>query len=196
MKTWSRDFTVKEKILLLLLVVILLGLVYYWFVDQPVRTSIAAAEAECESLRVELETVRLQVSKMEEMESELDSIEGSGIRSYMGSYNNSEAELALLNDVLATTLQYTISFSDVTRDGDQIRRNFTLQFKAANYDATRDILSKLSGGMYRCLIGDIRCVAGNEKDSTVTVNASATFFETMVGGTPDAGLPQDTAEAY
>ncbi len=29
MKTWSRDFTVKEKILLLLLVVILLGLVYY-----------------------------------------------------------------------------------------------------------------------------------------------------------------------
>ena len=48
MKILSRDFTLKEKLLMLLLGLVLVGLAYYNFVDQPVRTSLASAEAEAD----------------------------------------------------------------------------------------------------------------------------------------------------
>ena len=191
MKMWSRDFTRKEKALLLVLVIVLLGLAYYQFVDKPVRSEIAAAEAECASLQSELDVVQLELARLEKMQSELDGIEGASV---MGSYNNSAAELKLLNDVLADTLQYTISFANVTRNGDQIRRDFTLQFKARDYDAMQDIVRRLCDGEYRCLVGDMRCSLVNDIQNYVTVNATATFYETMVGGTPDAGLPADSEE--
>ena len=41
----NRSFTRSEKLLLLLLSAILIGLMYYYFVDQPVRQSIASADA-------------------------------------------------------------------------------------------------------------------------------------------------------
>ena len=43
MKVLSRSFSLKEKILLLLLSLILVGLAYYQFVDQPVRSALATA---------------------------------------------------------------------------------------------------------------------------------------------------------
>jgi hypothetical protein len=49
------------------------------------------------------------------------------------------------------------------------------------------------------LISDLRCSAVSSgtmnDDSQISVNATATFYETMVGGTPDAGLPATSAAA-
>ena len=50
MKVMSRDFTTAEKILLVLLVVVLLGLGYYYFVDQPVRSTVSSHDAETSAL--------------------------------------------------------------------------------------------------------------------------------------------------
>ena len=194
MKIMSRDFTPMERVLLLFLAVVLVGLAYYWFVDQPVRTTIRNAEAEMASLQTELDIVQVQLEEVSAKRAELDNIESSGKVSYMGSYNNSEEELAFLNDVLSDTLQYSISFSNVTRSGDQIRRNFSLSFRTASYKETKQILDRLSNGDLRCLVSNISCSYASGLDSAVTVNASATFFETMVGGTADAGLPQDAAD--
>ena len=47
MKIMSRDFTNKEKVLLVVLALILVALAYYYFVDQNVRSTITAADAEC-----------------------------------------------------------------------------------------------------------------------------------------------------
>lgn len=191
MKIMSRSFSRGEKILLVILAIILIGLVYYWFVDQPVRQTIANAQAESAQLEAELQGVQLEVIRLQQMQNELDEIEGAGTASWMGSYNNSEEELRLLNDVLADTIEYDIRFSNVTRNGDQVRRNFTIQFKTADYVAAKNIIEQLERGDLRCIIGDIRCTVN--KDGVVTVSATATFYETMVGGTPDAGLPADTA---
>ena len=190
MKIMSRSFNRAEKALLIVLAIILLGLLYYWFVDQPVRDAITSAKAESDGLWVELNTLQADAARLEKMQAELDEIESSGSVSRMGSYNNSEAELRLLNDALAGTLQYSISFSDVTRSGNQIRRSFTLQFKTADYDGAREIVESIENSEFRCIIGDIRCTVDN--DEAVTINAAATFYETMVGGTPDAGLPADS----
>lgn len=195
MKVLSRDFTLRENILIGLLAIIIVVLCYYRFVDQPVRTAINSANAEKQSIQVELDAVRTKVQKVNAMQSELNDISDSGKTSRMESYNNSKAELALLNDVLESALNYTISFAEVTRDGDQIRRSFTLSFSAPDYATVEKILAELARSPYRCLVGDISCSGSirNGQEGGMSVNVAATFYETMVGGTPDSGLPQDTA---
>ena len=198
MKALSRDFTGREKALLLLLSLILVGLAYYQFVDRPVREALDIAHAEAESLTAELKTVEAKLAKMHRMRSEMDDVTAGGTASEMGSYNNSKAEIALLNDILREADEYAVTFADVTRDGDQIRRNFTLQFTTDGYESMEYILNALSGSHYRCLIGDLRCNAAKNEDlmqGAITVNATATFYETMVGGTPDAGLPESKPAA-
>ena len=198
MKALSRDFTAKEKLLLLLLSLILVGLAYYQFVDRPVREALDIAHAEAESLTAELQTVEAKLARMRRMRSEMEDVTAGGTASEMGSYNNSKAEIAILNDILSEALQYTITFANVTRNGDQIRRNFTLQFTTDSYETMEHIVSTMSASHYRCLIGDLRCNAAKNEDlmkGIITVNATATFYETMVGGTPDAGLPESKPAA-
>ena len=194
MKMWSRDFTRTEKILLLVLSVLLIGLLYYQLVDKPVRTSIASARAELESLQTEYDAVAIKAKNLEQLQSEINEIKGSGSLSRMESYNNSRAEIALLNDILSETLDYTIEFSDVTRSNEQIRRNFTLKFRTQDYSAMRRVIEQLCNSKERCLVTVMRCqTTRNETEYYVTANVTATFFETMVGGRPDAGLPEDSA---
>ena len=202
MKILSRDFTRAEKIILVILALVLVGLAYYQFVYKMVAESIEKAHAEAEAIRVEMTGVNAKIQRMEEMQAELESIQSNPHASYMGSYNNSKEELAFLNDVLSGALQYTITFSNVTRDGDQIRRNFSLQFTTEDYASMERIISRLCDGKLRCLINDISysvsrynySAADRERYGVdwyerVNVNCTATFFETMVGGVEDAGLP-------
>ena len=202
MKSLSRDFTRAEKIILVILALVLVGLAYYQFVYKMVAESIQKAHAEAEAIRVEMTGVNAKIQRMEEMQAELESIQSNPNASYMGSYNNSKEELAFLNDVLGGALQYNITFSNVTRDGDQIRRNFSLQFTTEDYASMERIISRLCDGKLRCLINDISysvsrynySAADRERYGVdwyerVNVNCTATFFETMVGGVEDAGLP-------
>ena len=194
MKILSRDFSRAERILLAFLAVVLICLVYYRFVDQPVRTALTTAHSERDSLQTEVDAVELQIARMTKMQDELQRLKNGETVSMMASYNNSKAELALLNDALSAATKYAVTFADVTREGDQIRRDFTLQFTAPDYGTMKAILSELAISPYRCLIGDISCSTGNREGSTeINVSATATFYETMVGGAPDAGLPADTS---
>ena len=198
MKNMNREFTTREKLLILLLCLILVGLAYYQFVDQPVRTALNNAHAERDSLLTELTAVNAKLTVMRRMRDEMEDITAGGTVSEMKSYNNSKAEIALLNDILRGTPQYSINFGNVTRDGDQVRRNFTLQFTAESFDTVVRVLRQLEQSPYRCLIGDLKISAsrgGNVRFGTITVNATATFFETMVGGTADAGLPESKRAA-
>lgn len=191
MKFMSRSFTLKEKIFLLALIIILLGLGYYYFVDQPIRESNGSAIAEADALQAELDVIQKRILHLQEVQDSLDALKKNENLTWMSSYNNSKEELAFLNDILADTLQYSISFSNVTRSGNQIRRSFTLQYQTKNYQAAQDIMTMLLESENRCLVSDARCTIN--ANGRVTMNQSATFYETMVGGTPDAGLPSDSA---
>ena len=191
MKVLSRDFTKKEKILLVLLGIIMVGLAYYRFVDMEVRDSIAKSKAEAENLQLEFTTLQARVTFLQNLQNQLDSMKESGELSYMPSYNNSKEEVDFLNDILADTIGYSVSFANVTRKGDQIRRSFALQYTTENYKEAEEIIRKLGEYKNRCLVGDIRCAITDAGE--VTFSASAIFYETMSGGTPDAGLPADSA---
>ena len=202
MKRLSRDFTRGEKTILLLLALILVGLAYYFVVDRPVRSALESARAEKEAIMTELTTLQGRIARMEKMEEELKAIQANPVANQMGSYNNSKAELDFLNDLLDETDEYTVTFTEVTRDGDQVRRNFNLKFAVQDFTTAERMLKKIYSCEMRCLINDInysrtktyynatdRLRYARDYYERVNVNATATFYETMVGGTADAGLP-------
>ena len=195
----NRRFSAKETVLIVILILILAGLGYYQYIDRPIREDLANAAAEKNNLEMELVTVQAQVAVMTRMETEIEDIEKSGTVSVMRSYNNAKEELKLLNEIFRDK-EFTVRFSDVTRDGDQIRRPFSLSFIVSDFYEMEAILTELADAEIRCLLGDVRCTVTQTRyvregvvyyEPTVTVNASATFYETMVGGTADAGLPAE-----
>ena len=193
MKILSREFTRAEKLLIALLLVVLVGLAYYQFVDKPVRASIASSEAEAASLRTELDTAEARLAQLRAIQSNMDALKAAENLSWMGSYNNAEAEVAFLNQILAGTLQYSVSFPSVTRTGNQIRRSFSLSYRTPDYESAQAIVTKLCESENRCLVGDLSCSIS--ADGSVYMTQTATFYETMVGGAADAGLPADSAAA-
>ena len=193
MKILSRDFTRSEKILIAVLALILIGLAYYQFVDKPVRESIVNSQSEADMLQTELTAAQARLAAAQKVKNSMDELEATGNMSWMGSYNNSKAEVAFLNSILADTLQYSVTFNNVTRSGNQIRRSFTLEYRTGSYAAAHEIMARLCQSHDRCLVSDASCAL--EKDGVVVVRQAATFYETMVGGTPDAGLPVDSAQA-
>lgn len=203
MKIMSRDFTKREKVLIVVLIVILAALCYYWFVDIPVRNGINEATSRKESLQLELDSVNQKIADLQQMDRELANLGNSGRAGYMGSYNNSKAELAQLNDVLSKTEEYAIAFADLTREGDLVRRGFTIQFTTNGYDDAKKTIIDLENSEYRCRIGDLACEPDTNSEEEVDlkhwkgkiqVSATATFYETMVGGVADEGLPADESE--
>ena len=187
MKILSRDFTFVEKIIITILSIILVGFVYYFLVQKPVSEGIQTAISDQENAQIELDAINARLSKLESMETEME----SNTSSYMLSYNGAKKEMALLNDIFGNTDEYTLKFNDVTREGDQIRRNFYFSFKASNYSTAQSLLKKLINCQYRCLIEDMSM--DTDKDGSCTISANAIFFETMVDGNIDAALPEDSA---
>lgn len=193
MKALSRDFTKMEKALLLILALLLLALGYYKFFFEPTQTAIENAQSAEQTYQSELDIVTARILRLDRMKRDVDALVSDPSVSRMPSYNSHKAELALLNDVLGSADQYAVSFSNVTRDGDQIRRNFSLEFTVSDLESVQSIIARLGSQEYRCLVDDIRCVSlGNGSGGEgLQTTMTATFYETLVGGIPDAGLPED-----
>lgn len=192
MKLLSRDFTLREKILLLVLSLFLIGLMYYQFVEVPVTTALERAETQKADLELELGVVNSKVASLTRMQKELDAIIGNSKVKPMPSYNNHKEEVTFLDGVLEGKVRYSIAFQDAARQGNQVRRTFSLSFIAPNYATAQAVVAELSGSPMRCVISSVqfnsRDILTTMDEGQVSVNLSATFFETMVGGTEDQGL--------
>jgi hypothetical protein len=209
MKVLSRDFTTKEKIMLVVFCLLLLALAYYRFFYVPTQNQIDSANAQRDNYQTELTEVMAKEAQILKMKEEIDSLGELNNVSRIESYNNSKAEISLLNSVLEPAIEYSINFSNTTRDGDLIRRNFSLMFRTDTFVSAKRIISNLEESRYRCILGDVQYAftlrRAQEEEPTrggrwiddeyyydvVTVNTSATFYETMYDGVADAGLPAE-----
>ena len=189
MKSLSREFTTREKILLLILAILLVLVVYYYLVDLPLRSQKEQLDAQKQQLQTDYDIVHAKYTEYLAMQQDLALVTED--TSIMASYNNRSGEIAFLDKLFSHTLQYSVGFSPVTVEGDQIRRSFTVTFTAKSYEQAIKILKKLADCKYRCVINDISCTGVDERalDGAVTISCGATFFETMVERTTDAGLP-------
>lgn len=187
----NHDFNLKEKVLILVLVLILMALGYYKFVDEPIKTGMEEAEYAYSDLESEYDMLTIKVMQLQKMKEEMDNIDTSA--SKMESYNASKQEMSFLNELLSETIDYNITFEDVTRVENQIRRPFILQYTAKDYAEAKRILTELYNSEYRCLINNVDIKNDGEfyglNNEPVTIALKANFYETMVGGIEDAGLP-------
>ncbi len=192
MKFLSRDFTKREQVLLIILGLLLVLVVYYYLVDLPLRNETQRLESERVGLEADVTVAEAKVAEYQRMEEQLAKLGNSA--TYMESYNNRTNEINFLNDLLSSTAAYSISFSPVTVEGNQVRREFQLAYTCGSYSQAMDILGKLTYGHYRCLISDVGCAPVQNSNSALTgavnVTVSATFYETLVGKNTDAGLPE------
>lgn len=192
MRVMSREFTTTEKILLVILAVLLVCLLYYKFIFQTTNSMIQDMRSQADTAQAELDVAKDQLNRLNSMQKELDDLALTGDTSRMGSYNSSKRETAFLNQALQGVSDYSITFSDITRNGNQIRRSFALQFVTSSYKEATDVVDEIADGEYRCLVDDINySLADNDE---IHINLTATFFETMVGGTADSALPPDSSD--
>lgn len=190
MKLLSHDFTALEKLVLLILVLILMGLGYYRFIDQPVRQGIAEAEAQCEKLQEELDDVNLRIQAYEDRLDELN--EAKELRQSMPSYNASEEEIKILNDVLSAADNYSFNVEKITLSDNQIRRNFTFSFTSPNFQNVQGIFNGLSNSRVRCLIGNVECggLTVSPEGDSISVRANGAFYETLMDAEHDAVIDE------
>ena len=199
MKLLSRDFTLREKILILILLVILIALCYYQFVHVPVSDSLEKEADRKTELETELQAVNERIALFEKMQKELDGITTDGTLKAMPSYNNGKNVTKLLNDVLGN-LGYNIRLTSVKRTNDLVRRQISLQFDAPDFESVSAVFAGLTGSEYRCLLSDVQfardAYAYNALTQVDTGNrlirvvATVTFYETMVDGEADSGLEE------
>lgn len=191
MMSLNRIFTRQGKLLVAAIAILAIVLAYFFLAHLPLKSRLDNTEQELSFMRDESELIKTRAESAERMREQLEGVDNQNA-SYMGSYNNSEAELAVLNNILSQTQDYSISFTDVKREGNQVRRRFALEFTAANYETAEKVIEDIAEGHYRCLIDHIN-VAGEESSiaaGRASVSLSATFFETMIGGTEDMAVRQ------
>ena len=189
MKLVSRDFTSLEKLVLLALTLVLIGMGYYRFIDQPIRLGIEEAHAQRDKLEIELNNINIRISEYNNRVEEL--AEARELRQSMPSYNASEEELRILNDVLSAADLYSFSVDKITLEGNQIRRTFAFSITAPNFATAKGIFSRLSNSRVRCLIGDVECGGLNATDgASVILQANGAFYETLVDAESDVALDE------
>lgn len=191
MKFLSKDFTQREKVLLVILAILLVLVFYYYAVDMPLRNQEEVLNSQKSVLETDVQIAEAKVAEYEKMEETLKNLGDDANR--MESYNNRTNEINFLNDLLAKTTAYSIGFSPVTVEGNQVRREFSLAYTCGSYSEAMDLLKKLSQCKYRCLISDVSCAPGDTNTAlkgAVNVSVNATFYETLVNKTTDAGLPE------
>lgn len=178
----------KTWIIIALGLVLVCGGLYYMLVDRPVRAGIREADAARNSIEARLTLMEQRAANVAGVSRELSELRASGELSWMPSYNAKEAELETLHRLLnVRTSAYSVSLGNPQRSGNQIRRAVNLTFTANSYREAKEILYSLAHGEYRCLISSVS-LSGLRGAGDVKVSLSATFYETMVGGTPDMDL--------
>lgn len=183
--------TKNTRFAIALLAAAALAALYFFLVDRPVREGIREADTERGRIESRLNLLQARAENVSGVSDEVDSLTASGHVSWMPSYNSEEAELETLHTLLdSRTTDYQLSFSDVTRTDNQIRRAYTLSFTTDSYETAKTILYRLTHGQYRCLISSVSLSGVTTAESRVHVSLSAMFYETMVGGQPDMGLAE------
>ncbi len=200
MNVLTRDFTKREKILLVVLGVIIIAAAYYLLVYSQVETGIASAKASSQSIEDNLVITQAKIDQISAMQAEMDALsadEGT-LKSYMPSYNAGKQELDFLHTTLSETIDYYVNFTDLTLEGDQIRRDFGLQFTATDYEQAENIIKTLEESEIRCLVANVYITPKENGtdllDGNVVVSLSGTFYETLKEGTPDKELPVQETE--
>lgn len=148
----TRGFTRREKALLLCLAVLLVAAVYYLFIDQPTRASLADADNRLADAETSLTIEQAKAGELERMRRELEDAAGTAGGAVTPDYDNARGVVSALNAALSKAQSYQLSFRPV-EFGDQLaRRDIEMAFVCRDYATAAEIVRTLYAGPYRCEI--------------------------------------------
>ena len=172
----------RETIMLLFLVVLLVGVGYYMGFYTPLQNEMASIAAQSSDCDGQITAAMAKVSKMDEMQAELDEIfaRPESEITEIAPYDNKEVVLNQLYGILGRTTDYSLNFTDpdVQEDG-TVRRNISMSFHCESYEAAKNVIRDLTDSQWRCLVSNlsISCEDRDMMQYGVTVTATITFFE-------------------
>lgn len=103
-------FTTREKVLLVILAVLVIAVGYWKLILTPINDSIADLNAQTASEQDAILTNSARLSRMRQMQQELETLLADPDAKPLPDYDNSERLLVELNTILSGTVDYTLSF--------------------------------------------------------------------------------------
>ena len=168
-------FTTREKVLLVILAVLVIAVGYWKLILTPINDSIAGLNAQTASEQDAILTNSARLSRMRQMQQELETLLADPDAKPLPDYDNSERLLVELNTILSGTVDYTLSFGDtyLLEDGGSIIcRPISLEYTCGSYTAAR--------ADYVNLISDVTLDLDAEHGTRV--NLTITYFELQSTG--------------
>ena len=81
-----------------------------------------------------------------------------------------------LNSILASTQDYSLSFSTVDASKTIVRRSISIAFTTDSYASAKAVLQQLHDSAYRCMLDSVSLNLGDAQ-GPVTVSGTIVFFE-------------------
>lgn len=173
-----RQLTTREWMLLALLGVILLISGYMLLFYMPQTAERDRCLGETESCRTEIEAAQLRLEEKRRMERELEalfSFETPPLS--IADYDNLQPVMFELNSILASTEDYSLSFSTVDTSQAIVRRSISISFTTGTYEAAKAVLQQLHDSTFRCMLDNVSITTNQGERDTVAVNGTIVFFE-------------------
>ena len=179
-----KSFSTKDVLMVAVLLIILIAVVYYMAFLKPLQAEVASLETKSAELDTEVAMAAARVGALQSKQEEVAEILAlpESQQTEIAPYDNKNTVMNRLNEILASSENYKLSFSDPqTDDNGIVRRVVTLSFTAASYSKAKTILKSLANWNYRSQIGNLTVAAADEtlKSGDVTVTATITFFESV-----------------
>lgn len=175
--------TKREKLMMLVLCLIFLAGFYVLVVHKPIED--AYEQIEIERGETELEETMAQTRLLEynRMKAELEEIfsKPENEISAMPPYDNIQTLLVRFNAIFAGT-EPKLTYSQAHISGGVATRVVTFNFKAANYEHARAVLTELTGMGYRCLLDSLTIspADGSMESGEMTLSGTITFYEQVL----------------
>lgn len=184
-----RKLTVRERVLLAALVVIAAISGYAMLFYMPISQRTQALQeqiAQEEALSAQLEERLEEQRQMQRNVEALSAREDTPPR--MPEYDNLQAVMVELNDILSDCLEYSLSFQGDDGSDSIFHRSVTIPFRCADYNAAKAVLQRLHDSALRSLLESVQL--SQRADGTVEVTAEVTFLEYWAeGGQAPASEP-------
>ncbi len=184
----TRQLTRREQVLLVILALLSLFAVYFLAVHLPVTEAMERAEAERETISIDLMVLEAKQKRMDQMRQELDAILAQPNVAEIPDYDNLQQVIDFLDAVLSSTGEYSLSFRGLQRSEDTgiLRREIQMTFVSPSYDGAREAVERLQNCPFRCQLSALAIApaAGQTPntaltDGAVQVSLTVTFFENV-----------------
>ena len=183
-----RQLTTREWMLLALLGVILLVSGYMLLFYIPQTTERNRCIGETEACRTEIEAARLRLEEKRRMERELEALFSAETPPLsIADYDNLQPVMFELNSILASTADYSLSFSTVDASQAIVRRSISMSFTTGSYESAKAVLQQLHDSAFRCMLDSVNISIGQGERDTVLVSGNIVFFEYQAEPRPSEG---------